>query len=225
MPTTFIVLLSASFVRPFGGLPIASRRTSDALTMSAIAANNRAAQQQKAEFYAMAPWEKKPTFEIGGRPTTLDLRAFIKPFDRDGVKIAAVFANQAGLPEIRTGGGRTRAWRCIGVISAPDDETLSAAVARQRKLITAWACELVADFNSGEKLLRTGAGAPPIELAWSLPPNGFKKMIQPSYQGELNLVPQSVKGGQVRCGFIGTPSRSYRSERNLMAFTKVELKS
>ena len=109
-----------------------------------------------------------------------------------------------------------------------DESRLSAAIARQRALIEAWAYELVREYKTGRRseaslcpgfgeglatrrrpqrmpdgptsphpdahppscrLLVRGEGAPPIKLAWAPKPNKWKKLIDPTYAGEMNEVP------------------------------------
>ena len=93
-------VLSSAFVArtsvPGGGALARAGPT----VLSAIPATAAAAQQQQDELFALAPWEKMPKFDFIeklGRPTTLDTRAFIKPFDRGGVTIMPVYADQEGL--------------------------------------------------------------------------------------------------------------------------------
>ena len=61
--------------------------------------------------------------------------------------------------------------------SAPNDASLSAAVARQRELIVGWAEEVVRD-KQDVKQLRTGRGAPPVRVAWGKP--GAERGVDPS---------------------------------------------
>jgi len=212
---------------PRVGVNSRPRPASWSLSMSAIEATRAAAAAQRDEYYAMAPWEKQITFKLpGGRPTTLDLRGFIQPFNRSGVKLAGLLVTQDGIPGITAGGGKQnyRYWRPVGAIAALDEASLPLAVARQRDLILAWSRELVRDLRTGEKLLRFGSGEPPVRIAWAYPPNKFKWAVNTSYQGDLNEVPPETPIDEtVRCGFIGTPSRPTKTSRNLLAFTKVDL--
>ena len=217
-----LFLASATFLH--GVRPVTQPRIPPVM---AIGSDRAAAEAQLAEYFAMAPWEKNIELIPNQR---LDLRMFVQPFDRGGAIIAAVFVNQKGLPIIDGGGGagfgvkRGRLWRCVGTITARTEEDLSTAVANQRELIIAWAEQLVYEFKSGRKLLQTGPGSPPIEVAWSLKPNGFKKMINPSYQGELQIVPpETPKDDSVQCGFMGTNNRSVKGKKGGFRFVKVEL--
>ena len=50
------------------------------------------------KYYWLAPWEKMPDpMRKFGRPTTLDLRFAIQPFNRTGAVLATVFVTQEGL--------------------------------------------------------------------------------------------------------------------------------
>lgn len=195
--------------------------------MAAIGASKAAAERQKEEYFALAPWEDMKN-QPGGKifaNQRLDLRMLIQPFARDSAVVAAVFANQDGLPTIGSGGGRERQWRCIGTVAVESGANLPVAVARQRKLIEAWADELCHDFQTDAKIFKRGPLAPPIRLAWALPASGWKKMVQPSYQGELNEVAMDTPiDPTVRCGFFGSGCRSVKGAKGGFRFVKVELK-
>lgn len=95
-----------------------------------------------------------------GRPTTLDLRFTIQPFNRTGCALASVFAYQEGLPPFKGS-----EWRRIGAVAAREESQLPIAVARQRELIETWACCLVTDFRTvraGLGILRPLAASPAL---------------------------------------------------------------
>ena len=182
--------------------------------MAAIGGSRRAAEEQKRALFEMAPWEEQKTLR------RLDLSGFVQPFDRSGVVLAGVFANQEGL----RGVGRQEPWRCIGIVAAEDTASLPLAVARQRPLIEAWAYELVRDYSSGSRLMRRGPFAPPIRLAWAPPPDFWKKAMMPSSRGlTFNEVPADTPVTGVRCGFLGTQSREVKGARGGFRFVGVEL--
>ena len=112
-------------------------------------------------------------------------------------------------------------WRVVGVVAAETEADLAPAVERQRKLIEAWACELIRDFQSDQPLLSRGFGSPPIKLAWiyrAKPwefqwPNGF-----------INEVPTGVSvPGDLRCGFLGSQCRSVKGAKGGFRFGEGEL--
>ena len=187
-----------------------------------IAATRAAAEQQRAAYFALAPWEQVTKYELGGRPTTLDLRGFDRR-DKGEVQVAAVLVNQEGLSGVAAGGGKRRYWRSVGAVAAPDKASLDAAVAKQRELIIAWADELVYDWKTQTKQLRLGADDPTVRIAWTFKPNGWKKMIEPSYQGELNEVALDTPFDEsLQCGFFGSPSRPVKTGVG-SAYTAVDL--
>lgn len=199
-------------------------------------------------YFELAPWEKPAAIE-GARgvvkfdsrfqrpPVYLDPEAYLRTFDRSGAVVAAVFANQQGLPVIGNyvgdvdkalARGDCVQWRLIGAVAAESEDMLPLAVARQRELIGAWAFELERDKKTDKRIFRRGFGAPPIRLAWAYPASTLKKMFIKSYQGELNEVPPSTPVMDVRCGFVGSQSRTLRSSlddpsRGGYRFVKVEL--
>ena len=89
-----------------------------------IGVPNAAAQAQKEEYFAMCPWERPTKIELGGRPTTLDLRAFTQPFNRSCAVTSPVYAAQDGLSRKAYPGARGLpapiGWRPIGFVSALD---------------------------------------------------------------------------------------------------------
>ena len=183
--------------------------------LSAIRATRQAAEQQKKALFELAPWEEQKTLR------RLDLSGFVQPFDRGGVVLAGVFANQDGLAAI----GRREPWRCIGIVAAEDEASLALAVSRQRPLIEAWAYELVRDIRTEKRLLRRGPFAPPIRLAWSPPPSFMLKVMDPKSRGlaVFNEVPAATPVTSVRCGFLGTQSRDVQRETGGTYFVNVEL--
>jgi len=147
-----------------------------------------------------------------GRPTTLDLRFTIQPFNRTGCALASVFAYQEGLPPFKGS-----EWRRIGAVAAREESQLPIAVARQRELIETWACCLVTDFRTGKKLMTRRK---PIKLAWALPPR-FGQISWPS--GYLNEVPaKTPRDDSVRCGFFGDNCISVKSEGGGFRFEPVD---
>lgn len=235
------LVLPAAPAAPARAAPRLRRLTTT--TMAAIEPTQAAAEAQRREYYAMAPWEKMPQLlpKSWGRPTTLDTRMFIQPFNRSGVVTPGLFVYQEGFPGVQAGAGRERFWRPVGAISAlagsgegeDANANVPAAVARQRDLIVAWADEVCVDLKTGKKLLRLGPVAPPIQLAWA-----YKQSIadwamyrlsrigekDDAYEGELNVVPQEQPfDDSDRCGFLGTSSRPVKTERGLLSFTKVAL--
>ena len=202
MPIATLLLASPIVVAAWASahsVPVAARARCAVATMK-IGATAREAQQQQDVLFALAPWEKMPKFDLGGRPTTLDTRAFIKPFDRGGVTLAPIFANQEGL-------NVSPRRRIVGIVAVEgeDESKLSASVSRQRALIEAWACELIREYKTGRKLLAQGEGAPPIELAWASKPNRLRKIVEPAYQGEMHEVPRDAPADEsLRCGFVGS---------------------
>ena len=198
--------------------------------MMAIGSDGRAASKQVDAYYALAPWEKFPEIneKFGKR---LDLRGFIQPFDRGGCVLASVIAAQDGAPLSKRRGKSPLAkldnapggpWRVVGNIAAPDEASLSTAIATQRPLIEAWAIELVRDFDTDSKVLRKGIGASPIKLAWILPKSAFD-FTWPD--GAINEVPQSEKADEgVPCGFLGTQCRSVKGAKGGFRFEQIELR-
>ena len=92
-----------------------------------IGSNSAAAAEQQTAYFDMAPWEKMPdpmrenpilNKTFGGRPTTLDLRGFIKPFDRGGVVLASVLITQEDLPLQKAEKGMMKEWRVVGGLAA-----------------------------------------------------------------------------------------------------------
>ena len=125
---------------------INSRLTRSRIAMAAIAANQRAAEEQKAEYFAMLPWEVPTKLDLPfGLKSNLDLRAFVQPFNRSGAVMTGVWVAQEGIgnayPQPRK--NAKVGWRAVGLVSAPDEASLPTAVARQRELIIAWANEYI----------------------------------------------------------------------------------
>lgn len=197
---------------------IHSRRVAQSTKCTmAISGDRESAEKQYAEYFAIAPWEKNPqVMERFGRPTTLDLRWTIKPFDRGGVKIVAVLATQDGLEPLT--GVKAGEWRRVGSVCVEGDDfsTVPLAVARQRALIEAWADESSRDYRTDAKVFKTGAGAPPIRIAWAIPPQAFQ-LSWPI--GALNEVPPDVPvDDTIRCGFCGAQCRSVKQEKGGFRF-------
>lgn len=235
--TIFVTAEVSSFVLLSPSLRVTAKESSlsSSLVMAAIEPTRAGAAQQVDEYYAMAPWEKMPRFEWLaklGRPTTLDVRAFI-PGDRNSVVLPGIYVTQDGMPGINAGAGRERFWRPVGAIAAYDEASLDSAVARQRELIVAWAAQALVDLKTEQPLLKLGAGDPPVRIAWAYKTSfsqwAMHRMTtfsakDEAYEGELNEVPPETPIDEsVRCGFLGTPSRPVKTERGLLSFTKVEL--
>lgn len=187
-----------------------------AMVAPAIKGNQASARLQRDKYFEMAPWEKNPQImERFGRPTTLDLRWTVKPFDRGGVTLAAVLVTQDGLPPLT--GIEMGEWRRIGSVSAPTEDDIPAAIAIQRELIEAWAYERVRSYGTDERQLKRGLGAPPIRVAWALPPKPFQGDWP---KGRLNEVsPRSaVADTSLRCGFAGDNTRSVKQPKGGFRF-------
>lgn len=212
LPTT--ILASAACLVTFGAPRPFARRHRPVL-LRAIKPRQRVAEQQREVFFELAPWEKNPTLIENQR---LDLRPFVFAFtDKSVASIAAVFAFQEGVPPV----GKRSPWRNVGLVAAKDEASLPQAVERQRDLIEAWACEFVRDFRTDGKLMTRRK---PIKLAYGFKPNGFRKAIEPTYQGELVEVPKSTSLDEsVPCGFLGTTSRSKKGEKGGFRFVEVRL--
>jgi hypothetical protein len=193
-----------------------------------IGSDAAAAEMQARSYFDMAPWEQNPKLIPNQR---LDLRAFIKPFDREGVSLATVVATQPGKLKARQGqspiakldkapGGP---WRTVGCVAAPDEASLSSAVANQRALIEAWACELIRDFQTDARLLTRGDATAPIALAWVYRKGPFQ-FDWPN--GYINEVPPGTPcDSSVRCGFLGSQCRSVRGKKGGFSFQAIELPS
>ena len=108
--------------------------------------NQATADQQQRRYFELAPWEKMPDpmrenevlrKVFGGRPTTLDLRGFIQPFDRGGVVLGSVLVTQEGLKQQPAEKGMQKTWRVVGAIAVEGDdpEQLSVAVANQVRAV------------------------------------------------------------------------------------------
>jgi len=173
------------------------------LQANKISGTNACAQRQQNEYWAMLPWER----------TSASRPVYDALTDADGAVMAAVYVAQEGVPKAALPKARSNGkvgWRIVGAVSAPDDASLSAAVARQRELIVGWAEEVVRD-KQDIKQLKTGRGAPPIRVAWGKPANMAKWMLDTSYEGEQVEVPEDAPvADNVRCGFMGEQFRLNR---------------
>lgn len=119
-----------------------------------IGATNAAAQAQKEEYFAMCPWEQPTKIELGGRPTTLDLRAFTQPFNRSCAVTTPVYAAQDGLTRKAYPGARGLpapiGWRPIGFVSALDQarrdltELVQGSTGAEHRALDTLPCPLVA---------------------------------------------------------------------------------
>ena len=69
-----------------------------AVAMAAIGANKAAEEAQKAEYFAMLPWEVPTRIELPfGMKSSLDLRAFVQPFNRSDAVMSGVWVCQEGV--------------------------------------------------------------------------------------------------------------------------------
>ena len=129
-----------------------------------------------------------------GRPTTLDLRFAIQPFNRTGAVLATVFVTQEGLapPEPNKYEGL---WN-IGSLAARTEGDLAVALANQRTLIEAWAGERVRAYTTGEKLVRPGA---PLRVFYATKP----KMMQKLADCLVEVAADAPTDEAVDCGFHG----------------------
>ena len=121
-----------------------------------IGSGKAAADAQQAEYFEMLPWEVPTRIELmGGKiKSSLDLRAFIQPFNRSGAVMTGVFVVQEGVPRSAYPQARNAAkvgWRPIGLVAALDKASIPMAIARQRGLIAAWANEYIRDYNTDAK--------------------------------------------------------------------------
>ena len=162
-----------------------------------IEANNKCAEEQRAEYFALMPSEKLPE-------VSLDLRAFASKKD-DNVQ-AGVFARQVGTVERYTN---------VGYVACLDEASLSAAVAKQRDLIVRWAYESCNDFETNALLMKLDDGAEPIQIAWAKQPEPQsmldKMMGKPAPKNMVTEVPPDTPfDPDTRCGFLGKVSREYR---------------
>ena len=147
------------------------------------------------KYYWLAPWEKMPDpMRKFGRPTTLDLRFAIQPFNRTGAVLATVFVTQEGLapPEPNKYEGL---WN-IGSLAARTEGDLAVALANQRTLIEAWAGERVRAYTTGEKLVRPGA---PLRVFYATKP----KMMQKLADCLVEVAADAPTDEAVDCGFHG----------------------
>lgn len=181
-----------------------------------IGNNKAAAEAQQEEYFAMLPWEVPTRIELmGGRiKSSLDLRAFIQPFNRSGAVMTGVFVCQDGLtrkayPQSRTNG--KDGWRPIGLVAAIDEESLPLAIQRQRGLIIAWANEYIRDYSTDAKVFNLGSGAPPVRIAYGERPSptDMRWIMDRTWEGDITEVPLDTPvDASVRCGFFGSQSRS-----------------
>ena len=185
----------------------------------AIGANRQAADTQRDAYFWLAPWEKMPDpMRRFGRPTTLDLRFTIQPFNRSGAVLATVFATQEGLPPTLERTKASAQWRNIGAIAARTEAEMPTALANQRALIEAWAFEKVVEYRTGNKLLDRNK---PVTLAYAPPP----KPLQMNWPvGYLTEVPEDQpKDESVDCGFAGDRCASVASKGGGFHFDEVQL--
>lgn len=192
-----------------------------------------AVQQQKA-FFALAPWEK----------AALEARKrggpFRNPFareDRSGAVVAQVFIAQDpdALPlmpfSFNTPIQAKRnwaLWQCVGRVAAESEDMIDAACQHQRRLIVDWAIAAGKKQGKFSDAPLTRKSNVPITLCWGYGarPGSFQRALQPSFPGELNLVPyEDLPSGTEppRCGFQGVPTMSYRDASGLTQYTSVEL--
>ena len=97
------------------------------------------------KYYWLAPWEKMPDpMRKFGRPTTLDLRFAIQPFNRTGAVLATVFVTQEGLapPEPNKYEGL---WN-IGSLAPRTEGDLAVALATSPRTGSTLHCLLTGQF-------------------------------------------------------------------------------
>jgi len=178
-------------------------------------------ERQLAIFYELAPWELNPKImERFGRPTTLDLRWMIRPFDRGGVLIAPVFATQEGIdsPERWANLRRKKKWQFVGevCIEGEDLANVPVAIANQRPLIEASARASQTYFADDAPVFLSG----PIQLAWAtttnMGPEGLPK-------GGKEVPPDLPPDESLKCGFRGQQSRTVASPGGGFKFVGTEL--
>ena len=181
-----------------------------------IGSGKAAAEAQQAEYFEMLPWEVPTRIELmGGKiKSSLDLRAFIQPFNRSGAVMTGVFVVQEGVPRSAYPQARNAAkvgWRPIGLVAALDKASIPMAIARQRGLIAAWANEYIRDYNTDAKVFDLSEGAPPVRIAYGERPSptSMSWMMDKTWEGDLTEVPLELEDdGVTRCGFYGSQSRS-----------------
>lgn len=171
------------------GPPTAAVGRARPIVASAIEATPEGAEAQRNEFFALMPSENLPK-------VSLDVRLFASKKD-DNFQ-AKVFARQEEtVPK----------WKDIGTIACTDESQFSAAVAKQRALITEWANQVCNDFETNTLVLDLSK---PVEIAWGTePPKAqFWEKQEPI---KLERVPADASFGEdLRCGFLGKPAREYR---------------
>ena len=181
-----------------------------------IGSGKAAADAQQSEYFEMLPWEVPTRIELmGGKiKSSLDLRAFIQPFNRSGAVMTGVFVVQEGVPRSAYPQARNAAkvgWRPIGLVAALDKASIPMAIARQRGLIAAWANEYIRDYNTDAKVFDISEGAPPVRIAYGERPSptSMSWMMDKTWEGDLTEVPLELEDdGVTRCGFYGSQSRS-----------------
>ena len=111
--------------------------------------------------------------------------------------------------------------RCHHSRPRPPTSHQTAAVALQRDLIEAWACELIREFQTDRKVLTRGDRNAPMKLAWI-----FRKgPLQFSWpEGCINEVPADMRvDDSLRCGFLGSQCRSVKGEKGGFRFVPIDL--
>jgi hypothetical protein len=119
-------------------------------------------------------------------------------------------------------------WQCVGRVAAESEDMIDAACQHQRRLIIDWAIAAGKKQGKFSDAPLTRKGDVPITLCWGYGarPGSFQRALQPSFPGELNLVPyEDLPSGTEppRCGFQGVPTMSYRDGSGLTQYTSVEL--
>ena len=209
-----LLLAHATASAFIGRAPMATQRRA-AVSMATIGSGKAAAEEQQKEYFEMLPWEVPTRIELpGGIKSSLDLRAFIQPFNRSGAVMTGVFVVQEGVPRGAYPQARKNAkvgWRPIGLVAALDEASLPMACARQRGLIAAWANEYVRDYATDEKVFDLSPGAPPVRIAYGERPSptSWGWISDRTWEGDLTEVPLDLEDdGVSRCGFFGSQSRS-----------------
>ena len=224
--------LASMKTRGLPGANLASMKTRvgvpNSLAEGAYGSDRLAASADEERYFWLAPWEKMPDpMRRFGRPTTLDLRGFIQPFNRSGAVIASVLATQEGLPALTN--QKIGKWRIVGAVAARDKESLPLAIARQRPLIEAWTKAFVCDLYQtdehpqGRPLITDDL---PIRIGWCLPPDSFKNPPWVGWPapGEVQDVPEDTPiDAVVDCGFFGSQCRAVQQKKGGTRFVQVEI--
>ena len=234
-------LLSASQIRigdrpTFGVLYMALLLAAFVPAYKPLSSGNFIAVQQKKKFFELAPWEQA-ALEARKNGEFLPKNPFAPQEDRGGVVVAQVFIAQHpdALPlksfslNAPIQSKRNWAlWQCAGRVAAESEDLIPAACQHQRKLIIDWAIAAGKRQSKFSDAPLTRKGDVPITLCWGYGarPGSFQRALQPSFPGELNLVPfEDLPGGSdpPRCGFQGVTTMAYKDANGLTQYGSVEL--